>query len=68
MLITGLFVNPRSGMLPSPITRAEKHNHARVREEEEGEEETAKRGFTGKVITFTMVYMVTANVRLFLSA
>lgn len=34
----------------------------------EEEEETAKSGFAGKVITSTMVYMVTANARLFLSA
>lgn len=69
--VVELVVNPRRSALPSPITRA-KHNHARVqRQQQEGEEveeETAKSGFASKVITSTMVYMVTANVRLFLSA
>ncbi len=60
--MTELFVNQQGSTLLSQITQAEKHNHTRERE---GERE---RGFTGKVITFAFVYIVTANVWRFLSA
>ncbi len=60
--MTELFVNQHGSTLLSQITQAGKHNHTRV---QEGERE---RSFTGKVITFAFIYIVTANVWLVLSA
>ena len=59
MFVAELFVNQHSSTLFSQITQAEKYNHLRVHE---GEKEL---GSTSKVITFTFVYLVTANVLLF---
>lgn len=54
-----MFGNQLSSTLLQLITQAEKHNHTRVWERRGG-------GHAGKVITFTFVYLVTANVWRFL--